>query len=168
MKKILILGMAVFLVFGFTSWATAEFYGNTYESKIPIFWAVNGDGTSSTVSLISTNVGGVRYSLTNNGTDWTTLPSSLNVNGGTKIFLQSGGVSSTVLMTYQAKLYPAEDNSPLYKTLIASFNGYTGGFSISTAEGTNGAISPVPLPGAVWLLGTGLIGLVGVRRRFQS
>jgi hypothetical protein len=26
--------------------------------------------------------------------------------------------------------------------------------------------SPVPIPGAVWLLGSGLIGLVGLRRKF--
>jgi len=27
---------------------------------------------------------------------------------------------------------------------------------------------PVPIPGAVWLLGSGLIGLVGLRRRFKG
>jgi len=29
-------------------------------------------------------------------------------------------------------------------------------------------VAPVPVPGAVWLLGSGLLGLVGVRRRSQS
>ena len=29
-------------------------------------------------------------------------------------------------------------------------------------------ISAVPIPGEVWLLGSGLIGLVGIRRRFQK
>ena len=29
-------------------------------------------------------------------------------------------------------------------------------------------ISAIPIPGAVWLLGSGLIGLVGIRRRFSS
>ena len=28
--------------------------------------------------------------------------------------------------------------------------------------------SPVPLPGAVWLLGSGLLGLVGLRRKFKK
>ncbi|MCK4378316.1 MAG: VPLPA-CTERM sorting domain-containing protein [Deltaproteobacteria bacterium] len=29
----------------------------------------------------------------------------------------------------------------------------------------SGAVSPVPIPGALWLLGSGLLGLVAVRRR---
>ena len=28
--------------------------------------------------------------------------------------------------------------------------------------------APVPIPGAVWLLGTGLIGIVGIRRKFKK
>jgi hypothetical protein len=28
--------------------------------------------------------------------------------------------------------------------------------------------TPVPIPGAVWLFGAGLMGLVGIRRRFQK
>jgi len=29
-------------------------------------------------------------------------------------------------------------------------------------------VAPVPIPGAIWLLGSGLIGLVGIRRRFKA
>jgi hypothetical protein len=29
----------------------------------------------------------------------------------------------------------------------------------------NGTYSPVPVPAAVWLLGSGLLGLIGIRRR---
>ena len=33
-----------------------------------------------------------------------------------------------------------------------------------TATMTVTSISPVPIPGALWLLGSGLIGLIGIRR----
>ncbi len=42
----------------------------------------------------------------------------------------------------------------------AGFKGYIDNFRISDA-----ALSPVPIPGAVWLLGSGLIGLLGFRRK---
>ena len=29
-------------------------------------------------------------------------------------------------------------------------------------------VNPVPIPGAVWLLGSGLIGLIGLRRKFRK
>jgi hypothetical protein len=37
-----------------------------------------------------------------------------------------------------------------------------------TGRDVQDQIRPVPIPGAAWLLGSGLISLVGVRRRFQS
>lgn len=37
-----------------------------------------------------------------------------------------------------------------------------GTFSIS------GEIAPVPIPGAIWLLGSGLIALIGIRRKFRK
>ena len=37
-------------------------------------------------------------------------------------------------------------------------------FTRSIAQTT----APVPIPGAMWLLGSGLVGLVGIRRRFQK
>jgi hypothetical protein len=29
-------------------------------------------------------------------------------------------------------------------------------------------LAPVPIPAAVWLLGSGLVGLIGIRRRIRS
>ena len=38
----------------------------------------------------------------------------------------------------------------------------------SVTEGAPGTINAVPIPGAVWLLGTGLVGLAGLRRRTSA
>ena len=38
----------------------------------------------------------------------------------------------------------------------------------SVTEGAPGTINAVPIPGAVWLLGSGLVGLVGLRRRTSA
>ena len=40
-----------------------------------------------------------------------------------------------------------------------------GSFALAVAPGQIGALSAVPVPGAVWLLGSGVMGLVGLRRR---
>ena len=42
------------------------------------------------------------------------------------------------------------------------------GYDAKSIEILNGSINVIPIPGAVWLLGSGLIGLVGIRRRFLS
>ena len=90
-------------------------------------------------------------------------------NGEMQVFLQyvaggSGSEVSTAPMTYTGKLQPSDTGSSLYHTVVANFSP---GISVNTAAGKSDSVSPapVPLPGAVWLLGAGLIGLVGVRRK---
>lgn len=56
-------------------------------------------------------------------------------------------------------------NSALYLYLsvvpdVSAYSPFTAELSLD-----NSAPSPVPVPGAVWLLGSGLLGLVGLRRR---
>ena len=38
----------------------------------------------------------------------------------------------------------------------------------SSDHGLLGSLAPVPLPGAIWLLGTGLVSLIGLRRKLKS
>ena len=51
---------------------------------------------------------------------------------------------------------PGMENGP--------FPGYNAGFELTGA----GLVSPVPVPAAVWLFGSGLLGLVGVARRKKA
>lgn len=45
---------------------------------------------------------------------------------------------------------------------------YTLNFSVAPGSSGQFANAPVPIPPTVWLLGSGLIGLVGLRRRFMA
>ena len=49
-----------------------------------------------------------------------------------------------------------------------SFKGSLGNWQISGIMGTNGNPSAIPVPAAVWLFGSGLIGLAGIARRRKS
>jgi hypothetical protein len=159
MKKFFILSMAAFFVFGVTSWAGAE-----YSSS---FWVVDGNdsGTSVTLNSISSNVW---YNF-NGGSSWELLPGELTINttnGVQQVFLKFGDGSTSVPLQFQGKLYPDIAGSQLYHTVLGLPATWSS-FSISTAQTTTDAVSPVPIPATVWLLGAGLIGLVGVRRKFQ-
>jgi hypothetical protein len=52
----------------------------------------------------------------------------------------------------------------------AGFNGYVDGLTIQLASGEIGTVNfeAVPIPGAAWLLGSGVVGLVALKRRRQK
>jgi len=41
-------------------------------------------------------------------------------------------------------------------------------YNVTIYDYTNTAVTPTPIPGAVWLLGSGLLGLVGLKRRMRK
>jgi hypothetical protein len=67
---------------------------------------------------------------------------------------------------------PGQENAGEFRGIARStadirYFSLTGGMEVLTNLTFTDA-EPVPLPGAVWLVGTGLLGLVGWRRKLQS
>jgi hypothetical protein len=178
MKKILILGMAVFLVFGVASVVSAV--------PAPLasaeYFVVNGNSDSSTAKSIEIqyfnvlNATSLEYS-TNSGSTWESaggMTGSFFVgdveNKKLVKFRVGNGIGgyydTATLLFYGHSKDPntIRDDKSLFRSVSVSF---INGVSFNTAE-FNHFVSPVPLPGAVWLLGAGLIGLVGVRRKIRG
>ena len=64
----------------------------------------------------------------------------------------------------------AWNNDVIRERAHASWSGSSWTITVLSGEGEPGEYdrSAVPIPAAVWLLGTGLVGLFGIRRRFVS
>lgn len=81
-------------------------------------------------------------------------------NRVTTLMFSITGIANDTIYSY---INPSANNAGQGNTLFAA---HVGGFD---ASGTNSAFfggsTPVPLPAAAWLLGSGLLGLVGFARR---
>ena len=184
MKKILILSMAVFLIFGFTSWASAMEASFTDPYTVgptsAQFFAIDNLGTDGNNSVTLSNTSytpgyTLQYSVVSGA--WidivpfsTFTVSTTDHRQLVQLRLDPVGVENnyitTATMAFAGQYAPG---SSLYNTVQLLFSGGVGSFLFASATpaGTD-HVSPVPIPGAVWLLGAGLIGLVGVRRRFSN
>ena len=181
MKKILILCMAAFLVFGFVSGAAAD---AIYYNQNPVQFISNRDaglnpGTANIRLLYDPTV---PYSLEFKvgAGSWTPYdPTGVIVANSTNIAVPDGGIVSLRMID------TTNPSSPIYQALKMTFTGentvqYPGHYDnifvkwlagvdttvVSNSDGGSN-LSPVPLPGAVWLLSSGLLGLVSIRRRFS-
>lgn len=110
-------------------------------------------------TIFKTNGGSIVQQI-----EWDTYPGDAVLNSGTKLYLQLVKSGNAI------PLYSA-GTSVSGSAFTVLWSGVTSTTSMGITAGTITAaphtFSTVPIPGAVWLLGSGLIGLAGLKRRFH-
>jgi hypothetical protein len=127
-------------------------------------------GVSPTPYLVVQRV--VTGSDITSGMTWSTQP-GVAENMGNLLSISSAWNTWT-LDNASALMNDLSDNAASLRLTAAS--GSAGYISVNSQYGSTYApyltvtydLAPVPIPGAVWLLGSGLVGLVAIRRRFNK
>jgi hypothetical protein len=191
MKKILILGMAAFLFFGFTSWAGAmsappePTYTNSYTTTgAAQLLAVDIDQNLSVTIANSNYAPGYTLQYSLDGTGWSSVPNVIPNNtfivstpkGGSRLVqYRLFNIDTSAQITNAVMIFSGifdDGSKPLYNSVLLLFQFPSPSpfpfpsfnFAFETVSGSN-KLSPVPLPGTAWLFGAGLIGFVGILRR---
>ena len=128
----------------------------------------NDDSVTLNFSYISWGSAQLQYSLDNSA--WTDVMSEVTVAASNwqQVWLRLD-LASGYDTDGDVTLLGLEQNSGLYNAvqvvwgMVPGQNSYLN-VSIGVANDDDN-IGAVPIPGAVWLLGSGLLGLVGIRRR---
>lgn len=147
---------------GASSAGTTNSELSTFENKFDNFVAAHNQ--------LGTHPGNLNGSSGSDGSNSAAANAAtgFGVNwGGATSFFSTGGVGQSLEFFFMA------GNGTLGSTNATAVRyGNTEGFSTWTLNADSsftymapGAVSPVPVPAAVWLFGSGLLGLVGISRR---
>lgn len=165
LKKALLVCMATALLSGVTSVQAALV---NFEITGTIDWAAGGNTFGVNLGDEITASGVFNDSVLSSGSgviDFTVSGNDMTIDVNGTIFDDS--------MEYYGGALMELDNSALldlqYSATAGDFDSFSIDF-ISSGEftgiwGTNVAMSPVPIPAALWLFGSGLLALVGFARR---
>lgn len=108
--------------------------------------------------LVSTSAFGFYLSTANNGTFFSNT--ALNGDGADHMFAYQGNGAPFISGSLEDEFFNATDYILAWEDLAGLGDADYQDFVLIAKD-----MSPVPLPPALWLLGTGLIGLAGVARR---
>jgi hypothetical protein len=170
MKRLQILAMAAVLVLGISSWA-----GALQSDPLAQFWVYDTNGDHSvSLSCFSVGTGQLSYRIGDSGvfTDIgdTGLININNISVGT-------GTASSALIQFQLFLnnvylpatltFIGNGTNGLWNNVRLNFGGLE--YLIATPEGHDYVAdhnpASTPIPAAAWLLGSGLLGLIGIGKR---
>jgi ABC-type proline/glycine betaine transport system substrate-binding protein len=190
MKKVLMVLVAAMLMMGVAGGAQAFIQGENYTlTNSPVkFYLVDWDTTQFNGQIImnATTLGapieGLKYSFDNSS--WLSFTPGPTKGSGTAtitalapnrtqlMYLAYGG-DSTGDMTFinwndSSRTNTIPQYLDLFTSLMIDFGGSDYREITITSNTNNDKFAPVPIPPAVYLLGAGLLGLVGLRKRFNK
>jgi hypothetical protein len=170
---------------GFVLLSTASIHAATITGSFGVGGAYSATGGSSggmsDITMIDVTTAGVVPNITSSGSFATTIPSdAITGSGGTLNLFSAvplGGIDLIIdiggwtfnLDTFSIDIQNA-DELWLSGSGMVSGNGYTptqANWSFSAVSRTNYGmtVTAVPIPAALWLFGSGLLGLAGIARR---
>ena len=146
----------------YSTWGANRFFVDYYSGD-----ALLKDGNGWFTNPASAGYDSSKYAEYNYGTNqWTSGYYGNSYLGNVKMNSDDNilSISESVYFPWGA----AVTNLQALNQILSSADG-TVSFLIATLNfDESSTTAPVPVPGAVWLLGSGLIGLVGFRRKFKK
>lgn len=96
-------------------------------------------------------------------TDWTLNPLTITLNGAKQEIMNFRLMATSTPITSADMLFISTFGNGTYDQAIITWTGY-GNFTLSSATAGD-SFAPVPVPPAAYLLASGVVGLITLRRR---
>ena len=140
------------------------------------FMACDTYGSDGEVEIFSTHLNTVGinalYFSTDNGTNWSEWNSvadnqtfTMTPDSCEQVWLGIG-TSGETAPTLTSGTVTFNGNGPMFNSMSIEWTSTPASSTIDfLTTGDCDKVAPVPIPAAVWLLGSGLLGIVGIRRR---